>query len=283
MLRLFFRLNPPEAAHARLSMTGVASQFGFDEAELVSTLRKLLTQGTLDQYGLHVYYGTQVTSPESLELTMRQVLAAAERLRESTSLAPGTIDFGGGFPWPYGAENPTPDLDAMRLALASAFADSDVTGQRWFESGRFISASAGTLLATVRDVKQSRGRRFVILDAGINHFGGMAGLGRIHLPRLSVTPLGPATPASDEPATLVGPLCTPLDVIARDQPMPEVVPGDIVQIPNVGAYAATASLTAFLSRPAAGEVAVRGDTEIAAFRLRTGHERASVAAQWAGM
>jgi diaminopimelate decarboxylase len=105
----------------------------------------------------------------------------------------------------------------------------------------------------------------VILDAGINTLGGMAGLGRL-MP-LAARAAGPPsaagkeTAAGLETANLVGPLCTPGDVLGRNVRLPALEPGDTVTVPNVGAYGATASLLLFLSRPAPREVVVRG-TEI---------------------
>jgi len=125
-------------------------------------------------------------------------------------------------------------------------------------------STAGSLLTTVVDVKGSKGRRFVVMDAGINHLGGMSGLRRL-LP-LAARPL--TADENGAPATLVGPLCTPNDVLAHDVAIGAVEAGDHLVVPNVGAYGLSASLVAFLSREPPVEVVVDGDREVSASRLR---------------
>jgi diaminopimelate decarboxylase len=70
-----------------------------------------------------------------------------------------------------------------------------------------------------------------------------------------------------EPVDVVGPLCTPLDCWARDVRMAPVVPGDLLAVPNVGAYGLTASLIAFLSRPTPVEAVVDGERLISSGRI----------------
>src|SRR4029077_14530077 len=128
-----------------------------------------------------------------------------------------------------------------------------------FESGRFLVASAGSLVATVVDVKVSKGKQFAVLDSGINHLGGMPALGR--LPR--VQPLFSARWPQEETDSsclvdVVGPLCTPLDWWVRGRPA-QLAPGDRIVVPNVGAYGLTASLVAFLGRECATEIVIDGD------------------------
>jgi diaminopimelate decarboxylase len=96
---------------------------------------------------------------------------------------------------------------------------------------------------------------FVVLDAGVNVLGGMTGLGRLRAPDAQPRVIGrPTEPGG--PVTLVGPLCTPLDVLSTAAPIAPPRPGQLLAIPNVGAYGPTASLLAFLSRPTPVEVVV---------------------------
>jgi diaminopimelate decarboxylase len=76
-------------------------------------------------------------------------------------------------------------------------------------------------------------------------------------------PILAATRLSDPdhtPATLVGPLCTPLDTLGRQTRLPALARGDLVAVLQSGAYGLSASPVGFLSHPMAAEVLVRAGT-----------------------
>jgi diaminopimelate decarboxylase len=259
-------------------MTGVASPFGFEEADLLRGAARLADLGpAVAVFGVHVYSGTQVESPGAVAANTRAAIRVAEALSDRLGLRLGAVDVGGGFPWPFARPGAGPNLGELREVLAAASAERERTASAalWFESGRFLSASSGTLLATVLDVKRSEdGKKFVVLDTGIHHLGGMSGLGRLPRPALVLGPGGaPADPGESEVVDVVGPLCTPLDCLARDIRAPGLRPGDVVRIPNVGAYGLTASLTHFTSRTPPLEVAHRNGFVVGLYRLAEGHRR----------
>jgi diaminopimelate decarboxylase len=248
----------------------VPSQFGFEEDAL--TEGDVPDLHAIDLVGVHVYYGTMM-SAEALVATTDSAFEAAERVSSRLGFACRIVDAGGGFPWPYASTGTGPDLDPLKAPYAALAGKHRLARESalWFESGRYLSAASGTLLATVLDVKQSKGKKFVVLDTGINHLGGMSGLGRIARSSISVIRLAGGNDTS-ETVDVVGPLCSPLDSLGRGMPAPRLEPGDTVAIPNVGAYGLTASLIGFLSHPAPIEVAFRGDRVVAVHRFRTGHE-----------
>lgn len=278
---VLLRVNPSEAPDARLAMTGVESQFGFEESLLLDpAAREQLTLPQVSIIGIHIYFGTQVAGVDALVTNTRRALASAERVQQALGAEFKVVNVGGGFPWPYGNDHARPSLDGLRekldeVWLQSPFATQGV--QIWFEAGRYLSASSGWLIAQVLEVKRLPTKTFVILDTGIHHLGGMAGLGRV--PRGGVTVLNLSRDVSAEPrltADVVGPLCTPLDSLARGLKIPAVESGDLIGIPNVGAYGLTASLLAFLSHPPPIEVAHENGRECEAWQLRHGHARISV-------
>jgi diaminopimelate decarboxylase len=271
-VRVLLRLNPPGEAGYGLAMSGTATQFGMDMDALCRCIDQYLERSWAVIRGVHVYYGSQARDAAALARNARAVMTLVRALDETLPPWLDVVDLGGGFPWPHGVQGSPPDLHGLREELGQAVAAVPARAECWFESGRYLTASAGTLVATVMDVKESRGRTFVLLDAGINHLGGMAGLGRVHVPALDVVPLERGSDGGGM-ATVTGPLCSPLDVLSRDCPTAGLRPGNQVAIPNVGAYGATASLTGFLSRPPAAEVAHRGGRVCGAYRLRQGHEQ----------
>jgi diaminopimelate decarboxylase len=123
------------------------------------------------------------------------------------------------------------------------------------EPGRFLVGEAGVYVARINDIKVSRGKKFLILDGGMNHHLAASGnLGQTikrNFPLALVNRLGVA---GDDSVDVVGPLCTPLDVLGRDLRLPVAAVGDLLGIFHSGAYARSASPAAFLSHPAPIEV-----------------------------
>lgn len=181
------------------------------------------------------------------------------------------LDLGGGFPAPFAKAGALMSFPGLRSALTQAL---DKAFPGWsqqapailFESGRYLTATCGRLFTRVADVKQSGGRPVVVLESGINHLGGLSGLRRLPpiVPEIQVTD---GTKRWWDDVLVVGPLCTPLDSWGRGLKMPAVRPGDIVSVPNVGAYGLTASLLSFLGHPAPAEIVVDGTTIVDVSRI----------------
>ncbi|MGN9910037.1 type III PLP-dependent enzyme [Phytohabitans sp. LJ34] len=253
-------------AGAGLTMTGTASQFGVDATQ-VEADPAAFTHGELRVRGLHFYLGTNVEDGADLLATFHAALAVTARLRRALPGPIEILDLGGGFAAPYARAGDRRRYPGLRAALDDLLRRFVPEGPRvLFESGRYLTAECGRLAATVQDVKSSKGRTFVLLDSGINHLGGMAGLRR-------VPPLVPQLHAGDraaEPAVtcdVVGPLCTPLDAWSRRVDLPALRPGDVVEVPNVGAYGLTGSLIGFLSHEPPTEVVVDGNETVDVSRL----------------
>lgn len=258
------RVNVDDIAKsAGLSFGGVPSQFGTDLSLLLDALREgcVPTSGPVRVRGAHFFLATNFADEAALVSNFGRAVAAAACL-ERAGMPMSVLDLGGGFGAPYGKPGPLPSYgrlrDRIHVLLAEVWPQwPDHGPQLWFESGRYLVGTAGTLAATVVEVKYSKGERFVVLDSGIHHLGGMAGLRR--LPQLDVElclAAGARQPTS-APTRVVGPLCTTLDSWSlRTSSLPDVRPGDIVCVPNVGAYGLSASLLAFLSHDCPVEVVI---------------------------
>jgi diaminopimelate decarboxylase len=256
-----------------LAMTGVASQFGADTTWVLAEPARFGDRRRVRVVGLHLYMGTNLATVDDLLAQFTQSVGTAVTLSEA--LAPHVtaievFDLGGGFGAPFAKNGPPVDLAGLRSGLAELL-DSQVVGWRdgrpriVFESGRYLVGTAGTLITQVLDVKQSHGKDIVVLESGINHLGGMSGLRR--LPPINPDLAGLPGTAATSPAIVTGPLCTPLDSWSRSAPLPPLQPGDLLAVPNVGAYGLYASLIAFLGHPAPVEIAVDGDQPVHASRL----------------
>jgi diaminopimelate decarboxylase len=273
-VRCLLRVNDDRPTGGRgLAMTGVASQFGADAGWVLAEPERFAGRERVRLAGLHLYMGTNIVEVGDLLAQFAQELSTAAAL--SAALAPHAgalevLDLGGGFGAPFAKDGPAVELEGMRTGLERLL-DAHVPGWRHgrprivFESGRYLVATAGTLVTSVLEVKRSHGREVVVLDSGINHLGGMSGLRR--LPPINPEPLLAPGTEPTRPTIVAGPLCTPLDCWSRSAPLPPLRPGDLLAIPNVGAYGLYASLVAFLGHPAPVEVVVDRDRLLQVSRL----------------
>ena len=256
------RINRVSAtAAASIRMMGTPSQFGIDSETLRAQLPMLRSVPGTRLVGAHFYSMSNAGDEQSLIGELRQSVVTAARFHEELGLPMRILDIGGGFGAPYAVPGDRPVYDKLRGELESTldayFPDwRSGTPEIVCESGRFLVGDCGELISSVTNIKESRGHKFVILDAGINTLGGMSGLGRL-MP-LAVQLDDQCASADHQTVTLVGPLCTPGDILGRNVRVPPLELGDTITVPNVGAYGASASLLLFLSRPAPREVVVRG-------------------------
>ena len=249
-----------------IRMMGRPSQFGIDSETLPELMPTMKAVPGTRIAGAHFFTMSNAQDQDALLGEYEFVLQSAAQLRREVGLPLEILDIGGGFSSPYAVPGPRTDYPKLRAGLEVLL---DLHLPEWrdggielaCESGRYLSGTSGSLLAGVVNVKESRGSRFVILDAGINVVGGLSGIGRLLPAAVGIDESG------DQPGSLVGPLCTPGDSLAKAAKLPELAAGDIVTVPNVGAYGVTASLISFLGRPAPTEVVVRGDEIVSVSRL----------------
>jgi diaminopimelate decarboxylase len=269
------RVNTLRAKGATgLRMSGTATQFGVDIAVLAERPELFAARSGGQVTGLHFFPVSNASSGADIAEEMCASIATAARWRADASADLRELDLGGGFAAPYAQGGDLPDYGELRQPVEHGL-DEHLPGWRAgdpaiaVESGRYLVGSCGRLLVRVTDVKHSQDRTFVVLDSGINHLGGLSGLGRLMPVAATVAPAtGPGRGhAVEGPTTVVGPLCTPADVLARHTTLGAVTGGDLVEIPNVGAYGLTASLIGFLSRPVAAEVVLRGGRPVDASRV----------------
>jgi diaminopimelate decarboxylase len=262
--RVALRVNPgAEAQGGAMRMGGKPAPFGVDEERLDETLDRLLSEPALDLQGIHLYAGTQILDGAILVAQYRRGIEIARRAADRLGRPLGVLDFGGGLGIPYFAGETSLALEPLAAGLRALMdeirGDARFRGTRFvIEPGRFLVGEAGVYVARVNDVKASRGKTFVVADGGMNHHLAASGnLGQVikrNFPAALVNRLDDA-PAGK--ADVVGPLCTPLDVIARDLPLPEAKVGDLFGIFQSGAYGRSASPLGFLSQPAPAEVLVQ--------------------------
>jgi diaminopimelate decarboxylase len=112
-------------------------------------------------------------------------------------------------------------------------------------------------VARVLDRKVSRGQVFLVTDGGLHqHLAASGNFGQVIRKNYPAAIGNRMAPAQRETVSVVGPLCTPLDVLADRMELAAADAGDLVVVFQSGAYGLSASPTAFLGHPAPAEVLV---------------------------
>lgn len=274
--RAGLRVNPgAEVQGGAMRMGGKPAPFGVDEESLDEVIDSLLADPAVEFRGLHIFSGTQILDATVLVNQYRRGIEIARRLAARLGRPLATLDFGGGLGVPYFSTESPLDTHKLRELLQGLMVeiegDRSLAGTRFLvEPGRFLVAEAGVYVARINDIKVSRGKTFYILDGGMNHHLAASGnLGQVikrNFPLAVVNRLGEAAVHSVD---VVGPLCTPLDTLARDAVLARAEVGDLVGIFQSGAYGLSASPLGFLSHPTPAEVlAVDGTSTLIRPRLR---------------
>lgn len=258
--RVAIRVNPDfELKASGMKMGGGPKQFGID-AERVPDVLKRIGELDLDFQGFHIFSGSQNLKPEAIIEAQEKTFALAYRLAESAPTPVRKLNIGGGFGIPYfpGEQpleiQPIGDrLNELLIEKAKRLPEAKVI----IELGRYLIGEAGVYVCKVVDRKISREQVFLITDGGMHHHlaasGNFGQIIRKNYPVLIGNRLG----ASDtESANVVGPLCTPLDILADKMELPRADIDDMVVVLQSGAYGFSASPQGFLSHPAAVEVLV---------------------------
>lgn len=269
-VRASIRINPvPAVQVGAMRMGGKATAFGFDEEDLEAAVAAVASAPNVELTGIHVYGGTQILDAAALIGGWRHAIDLAGRVARMTGRKLTTVDLGGGLGIPYYSGDKPLDLDAVAAAIPelTALMKSEpllADARAIVEPGRFLTGEAGLYVSEINAVKQSRGVRFLVLEGGMNHHLAASGnLGQVIKRNYPVVAPAHMTRAADSPATVVGPLCTPLDTLARDTGLPHLEAGDLVAVLQSGAYGMTASPVNFLSHPKPAEVLVEdGKIEI---------------------
>ena len=255
------RVNPSaDAQGGAMRMGGKPAPFGIDEEQLESALDRIALDPALEFRGLHLFTGTQILDAEVLLTQFRRGVEIARRAANRIGLPIRTLDFGGGWGIPYFASERELDLRALHSGLAelmkSVENDPDFQQAHFLvEPGRFLVGDCGVYLAKVNDIKVSRGKKFLITDGGMHHHLAASGnLGQTIKRNYPVALVNKLDSPAVETVDVVGALCTPLDVLARNILLPHAEIGDLIGVFQSGAYVRTASPLGFLSQPAPPEI-----------------------------
>jgi diaminopimelate decarboxylase len=254
------RVNPDfELKSSGMKMGGGPKQFGVD-AECVPALLGRIGELGLDFYGFHIYSGSQNLKAASIQEAHEKTFALAIRLAADAPRPLRTLNIGGGFGVPYFPGEGVLDLEAVGANLKRLLPDvlRALPGvQVQIELGRYLVAEAGVYVSRVIERKVSRGQVYLVTDGGLHHHLAASGnFGQVIRKNYPAVVGNRVAGGERETVSVVGPLCTPLDLLADQMEMAKADVGDLVVVFQSGAYGLSASPTAFLSHPVAREVLV---------------------------
>jgi diaminopimelate decarboxylase len=255
------RVNPDVDAltHEKISTGRATDKFGIDIARARDVYALARSLKSLEVVGVAVHIGSQILDLAPCRAAFARIAALAQELGGIARL-----DLGGGLGVAYdGGAAPTP----AEYAAAVREATAGFNGELVFEPGRYLTAEAGVLVASVLYVKEAGAKRFMIVDAAMNDLIRPA-LYEAHHGIVPVVEV--AVGATLTEADVVGPVCESSDVLGFARPLPPLAEGDLVAVTSAGAYGA-AMASEYNSRPLVPEVMVRGG-DYAVVRARPSRE-----------
>ncbi len=263
------RINPAELIPKfAIKMGGMATQFGVDEEAIYDVLNKILQdQNCLNFVGFHIYAGTQCLDAESLGLNFKNIFSLIKKIITKLNLSGLKINVGGGFGIPYFDGQEHLDLEQTILflkkeVLAQGLENFPIV----IELGRYIVGEFGFYVTRVLAVKESRGKRYLIVDGGMHqNLSASGNLGQVIKKSYQVENI---TSESTEKIKydVAGSLCTPLDMLGWGIEFPKTEVGDLLVIKNSGAYGYTASPLLFLGHETPKEILAINSSEYEVIR-----------------
>jgi diaminopimelate decarboxylase len=241
---------------ASLVMGGRPAPFGMDPALLGHCAQWLSAGGPeasrLRLRGLHAHLASGLEAPDLLG-SAASVLAFAREWCARHGVQRPEFNLGGGMAVDYRRPGALFEWASYGRGLALAVREGETLR---IEPGRAVTAYCGWYVTRVLDVKRSHGTTFAVVAGGTHHLRTPAAKG--HDQPFTVIPVdtwahGWTRPAAwTERVTIVGQLCTPKDVLAREVMVTRLRAADILAFGLAGAYAWNISHHGFLMHPAPG-------------------------------
>ena len=225
---LRIRVDNPHA------LVDLNKKFGAHPDEALDLLSKAKAAG-LDVAGLCFHVGSQSTSDEAY-LEALKICRGLFDEAASRGMNLHILDIGGGFPIPTLTEEP--DVAAMSAAIYKVIKQYFPNTEIWAEPGRYICGTAVNLITRVIGDKVRNNQQWYFLDDGL--YGTFSGVIFDHWDfELETFKTGKKIAA-----TFAGPSCDSLDIMFRDKETVPLELGDLILVPNCGAYT-SASATVF--------------------------------------
>lgn len=263
--RVSLRMNPDVDArtHPHISTGLKENKFGINIDRASETAKRASKMKNVELVGVHSHIGSQVTETEPFAEAAESIMTFVLGLKKA-GIRIRQIDLGGGIGVRYRnalkhkllpverKEEPVIDLNALAKAVKErlSFPGCEIA----IEPGRYVVAESGVLLTRVLYRKESAGRTFIIVDAGMNDMMRHALYSAYH----QIVP-AELKDGGFEPVDVVGPVCETTDAFAVQRELPSLNRGDLAAILTVGAYGYSIASN-YNSRLKPAEVFVKEDS-----------------------
>jgi diaminopimelate decarboxylase len=239
------RVNPAfELKSSGMKMGGGSKPFGIDEERLAEVFAGWDSEW-MTFAGLHIFWGSQNLNPAAIVEAQRGAFNLALRFTGQMPEPPRFINLGGGFGIPYFPGEASLDMRPIHANLSEL---SDELKKTWpeavlvIELGRYLVGEAGYYVCEVLDKKVSRGETYLIASGGMHHHLAASGnFGQVIRKNYPVVVANRMRSGVSECVNVVGPCCTPLDILASKMELPVAEVGDWIVVLQSGAYGLTAS------------------------------------------
>jgi diaminopimelate decarboxylase len=248
--RIAIRVNPDvdPKTHPYISTGLKKNKFGIDTAAALEGYRLAGSLENIEVIGIDCHIGSQITEAGPFEDAFKSIKTLVQQLKSDLGIQIQYIDMGGGLGITYADETP-PSLEEYAKAFLENLEGMGLT--LILEPGRVLVGNAGVLVTRVLYKKAGKGKKFIIVDAGMNDLMRPTLYNAFH----AIEPIVP----NEEPLTVadvVGPICESGDFLAVDRNLTEVNPGDLLAVMSTGAYGFVMSSN-YCSRPRVAEVMVK--------------------------
>jgi len=237
----------------------ISSKYGVDEETLIENKNFIDNLSNIEVVGIHVHLQSQILDYEIIYNYYEYVLKLALFCKEKMKFSLKFINFGGGLGISYGNSYENLDIDKlskMSNELIKKYKQK-LNARFIIESGRFLVCKSGAYVTPIIDIKESRGRKYLIVQNGYNGF---------FKPTISelivsytnkkdnLKMMEPLFTSYDsytislikredkeennkEIVTIGGNLCTAVDILAKDILLTKAEINDLIFINNAGSYA----------------------------------------------
>ncbi len=258
--RVAVRVNPDfELKASGMKMGGGPKQFGIDAERVPQVLHEMRSL-PCEFVGFHIFSGSQNLRADSIVEAQTKAVALAAELARAAPGPVRVLNIGGGLGVPYFPGEQPIDVAPIASNLRGLLEQVRATmpqARVVLELGRYLVAESGLYVCRVLDRKVSRGHVFLITDGGLHHHLSASGnFGQVLRKNYPVLIANRVQGTERETVSVVGPLCTPLDLLADRMEMARADVDDLVAVLQSGAYGLTASPLGFLSHPPPAEVMV---------------------------